>query len=182
MVVSEGERGFLVRPAEEGDIAAMADVQLRTVLTAYADIFPPEAPPPTFDEYVGSWRTSLARQEDGAAAFVAEAWNGRHDGTVIGIVLADPMPDVVPGPSKHGNVRALYVDPEHWQRGVGRRLHDAAREYLRVARPQLHTLSLWVLERNPRARGRYENWGWLPTADRQEIWPGVHELRYEAKQ
>jgi hypothetical protein len=66
--------------------------------------------------------------------------------------------------------------------GIGRRLHDTAREFLRVSRPFLYTISLWVMEENANARARYEDWGWQQTLDRQEIYPGIDELRYVAKQ
>jgi RimJ/RimL family protein N-acetyltransferase len=179
--VTQAERGFVVRPAEDADIGAMAEVELTTALAAYADIFPPDAPTPTLEEFVDRWHHRLARQDDGAAVFVAVT-RGDDEDKVIGVVMADPAPENEPGPDRHGNVRALYVDPGHWRRGAGRRLHDAACAYLHVSRPQLHTLSLWVLEKNRRARRRYENWGWQATVDRQTIWPGVLELRYEAKQ
>lgn len=98
---------------------------------------------------------------------------------IVGLVMGDPAPELDPDPEAHGHVRALYVDPDHWGRGIGKRLHDTAVEYLRVARPQLPAFTLWVMERNTRARARYESWGWVATGERQEIFPGIDELRYE---
>jgi GNAT superfamily N-acetyltransferase len=98
---------------------------------------------------------------------------------IVGLVMGDPAPELDPDPEAHGHLRALYVDPAHWGRGIGKRLHDTAVEYLRVARPQLPALTLWVMERNARARSRYESWGWVATGERQEIFPGIDELRYE---
>ena len=177
--VTERERGFSVRPADEDDIPVLADVQLRTALSAYADIFPPEAPAPTIEEYLDNWSHRLARQDDGVGVFVAVE---KADPTILGLVMADPEPEIDGEGVAHGNLRGLYVDPDHWGVGIGRRLHDTAREFLRVSRPFLHTISLWVMEQNTNARARYEDWGWQQTLDRQEIYPGIEELRYVAKQ
>ena len=166
----------MIRAAIPDDVGAMAEVELHTALTAYAPIFPPEAPAPTLQEFTDRWHARLARQADGAGIFVAAGAAG--DGPVVGLVMADPDPAVDPDPEHHGHLRALYVHPDHWGEGIGRRLHDGAMDHLRAHRPRLGTVSLWVMERNP-SRAIYERWGWLPTADRQEIWPGVDERRYE---
>jgi GNAT superfamily N-acetyltransferase len=73
-------------------------------------------------------------------------------------------------------VRRLYVDPDHWGCGIGRRLHDRVLEHLRAGGQGV--VALWVLEANARARSMYERWGWRSTADRQTVYPGVDEIRY----
>lgn len=161
-----------VRPAGLDDVDALAAVELNTALTAYADIFPPEAPTPTLEEFTERWGVRLTREPVAGAVFVT-------GDPIIGLVMADPAPELDPDPEAHGHLRALYVEPEHWGEGVGRVLHDTAVEYLRVCRPQLRPLTLWVMERNERARERYEKWGWTRTAHRQEIFPGIDELRYD---
>lgn len=164
-----------VRPASPDDVEALAAVELHTALTAYADIFPPDAPTPTHDEFATRWRARLARL--GVGIFVAES-----DHEIVGLVMADPAPESDPDPHRHGNLRALYVNPRCWGQGIGRRLHDTACEYLRVSRPQLAVISLWVMEKNKLARTHYESWGWQRTPDSQEIWPGILEFRYESPQ
>ena len=161
-----------VRPADLDDVEELAAIELHTALTAYAPIFPPDAPTPTHDEFTGRWRARLTRQPVGVGVFVA-------GDPIVGLVMGDPAPELDTDPERHGHLRALYVHPDHWGQGLGLRLHDTAIEYLRIARPQLQPITLWVMERNSRARSRYESWGWHLTDDRQEIWPGVDELRYE---
>lgn len=160
----------------------MAEVELRSALTAFADIFPPEAPKPTLEEFTDRWASRLARMDSGDGVGIFVAIDRTAGGAVVGQVMADPDPETGPGTIAHGNLRALYIEPNRWGLGVGRRLHATAREFLRVSRPLMHTIDLWVMERNATARARYEDWGWQLTIDRQEIWPGVDELRYEAKQ
>jgi GNAT superfamily N-acetyltransferase len=161
-----------IRPAGLDDVDALAVVELNTALTAYADIFPPEAPAPTLDSLTARWQTRLTREPVAGAVFVT-------GDPIVGLVMADPAPELDPDPEAHGHLRGLYVDPAHWGEGIGRALHDTAVEYLRVCRPQLHPLTLWVMERNERARDRYEKWGWTCTPHRQEIYPGIDELRYD---
>lgn len=163
-----------VRPADEDDVDQLAAVELHTALTAYASIFPPDAPTPTHDEFAERWQTRLTRQPVAVGAFVA------CDGDrIVGVVVGDPAPELDPDPERHGHLRSLYVHPDLWGQGIGRRLHGTAVEYLHIARPQLQPLTLWVMERNTRARERYEEWGWRLSDGRQEIWPGIDELRYD---
>jgi GNAT superfamily N-acetyltransferase len=91
---------------------------------------------------------------------------------VVGTVAA--MSDV-DGPY-NAQLRRLYVDPGHWGRGIGRRLHDAALDHLRTAGHPV--VALWVLEGNVRARSMYERWGWRATPARQPAFPGVDEILY----
>lgn len=57
-----------------------------------------------------------------------------------------------------GELMAIYVDPAHARRGVGRLLMEAARERLRVI--GVADALLWVLEGNAAARRFYERDGW----------------------
>jgi GNAT superfamily N-acetyltransferase len=80
----------------------MAAVWLRSALTAYADIFPADAPKPTHESLVAS----LGRAQGLVAV---------EDGEIVGLV------EVAGTWLQH-----LYVDPPHWGRGIGSQLHDAA--------------------------------------------------------
>jgi len=79
-----------------------------------------------------------------------------------------------------GEISALYLDPQHWRRGVGRRLVDAA-----VAQAQergYRNLTLWVLRENQRARSFYEAVGFSRDGegktDTRIIGTPLHEVRY----
>lgn len=80
----------------------MAAVWLRSALTAYASIFPDDAPKPTHESLVDA----LADRP----GFVAEL-----KGEVTGLVQVDD-----------GWLSHLYVDPNHWGKRVGSELHDLA--------------------------------------------------------
>ena len=57
-----------------------------------------------------------------------------------------------------GELMAIYVDPAHMRRGVGRLLMAAARERLRLV--SVAGALLWVLDGNTRALRFYERDGW----------------------
>jgi GNAT superfamily N-acetyltransferase len=78
-----------------------------------------------------------------------------------------------------GELLAIYVDPQHWDAGVGRLLVAAAREQLR--RDGFAEAALWVLEKNVRARRFYGSDGWaLDGACRTRTTAGapLDEVRY----
>lgn len=122
----------------------MAAVWLRAALTAYADIFPSEAPKPTHDSLVDTLR--------GKQCLVAV-----DDDVVVGLVEASD-----------GWLSHLYVDPPHWGRGIGGRLHDAALDQLRAQGSD--RASLWVLRENAVARSMYERRGWVLTDEVRPVY------------
>jgi GNAT superfamily N-acetyltransferase len=68
-----------------------------------------------------------------------------------------------------GRLRHLAVHPDHWGTGLAR-----AGVELAVAGIRAHgrTPVLWVLDANHRARGLYDQLGWVPTGRRQQAeWP-----------
>jgi GNAT superfamily N-acetyltransferase len=145
-----------VSPGATDDVDALAALQLRSALDAYAHIFPPEAPVPLHEDIARAWRREL--ESSSAQVYVA-----RVDSVVVGGVVAS-TDDRVRG---FGHLRRLYVEPDRWGQGLGRALHDAALGWLVDARVRLP--SLWVLEQNDRARRMYERWGWrLVPGDRFE--------------
>jgi len=78
-------------------------------------------------------------------------------GRVVGFVTYAPSRDDDAG-EETGEVPAIYVDPEVFGGGIGRALLEDAAAALREA--GFARASLWVLERNERARHFYEKAGW----------------------
>ena len=148
----------------------MARLHLRTAIAGYGHIFPPEAPPPTYEEVLAQWEQWLGPDRaTGRRGFVAD--NGKR---LVGVVLAGPDPIE----EDAGHVARLYVDPDQWGRGTGTLLYDAAIAHL-VARG-FREATLWVLEANDRARSWYERLGWRPTGERKATYApaGIDDLRY----
>ena len=158
-----------IRRATIDDVGPMGTLWLRAALAGYEGIFPPGAPKPTATELTERWRRAIARGPSATSALVA--CHGATD-AVVGTVAAE----VDGGGPYMAQIGRLYVDPDHWGCGIGRRLHDSVLEHLRAGGQGI--VALWVLEANGRARSMYERWGWRSTADRQTAYPGVDEIRY----
>jgi len=72
---------------------------------------------------MAQWEHWLGADWDrGRRSFVAD-----DRGDLIGVVLAGPDPD----DEHRGQLARLYVAPERWGEGIGRRLYDAAIDSLR---------------------------------------------------
>lgn len=148
----------------------LAELHRAAAIAGYGHIFPGDAPPPSPEAVLEQWTYWLGPDWDsGRRAFIADT-----DGATVGVVLAGPDP-VEP---TSGHVARLYVSPDSWGQGIGRALYEAAIEHLREN--AFAQATLWVLERNERARSWYERLGWRPTGERKSVYApdGIDDLRY----
>ncbi len=114
---------------------------------AYRGFFPDEwLDRLTVEDRLPLWERHLA--DDDSATLVAEI-----DGIVLGFALLGPDRD----DRSKGEVRAIYLDPLAWRRGIGRALMLSSEEMLSE---RFATANLWVLDQNARARRFYEAVGW----------------------
>ncbi|WP_433043077.1 GNAT family N-acetyltransferase [Dactylosporangium sp. CS-033363] len=153
-----------LRLATVGDAGALAALHVATWQAAYRGLIP-QGYLDALDvaERAREWRRRLADPPPTAVVVVAEDAAG-----VQGFVTVDT-----------GVVRAIYVHPDHWSTGTGRRLMDAGLDCLRAA--GCTEAVLWVLATNERARRFYAAAGWHPDGAVQiEDFDGVplEELRY----
>jgi GNAT superfamily N-acetyltransferase len=153
---------LVVRRGGTDDVPALAELHLRSALTAYAGIFPAAAPTPTVDSLAVHWQQAI--DDPTNAVFAADVGGGV-------IATTATRPGV-------GNLRHLYVDPSHWGNGAGRALHDAVVVW--CADHGVEIPHLWVLEANDRARAMYERWGWRLVDGDRFVNEGseVREVRY----
>jgi ribosomal protein S18 acetylase RimI-like enzyme len=160
----------VVRPATPGDAEAIARVHVRTWQGAYRHVFPAgELASISVEGREGYWRRVLA---DSTGVLVSEV-----DGEVAGFASVGSSRDA--DGEGVGELFAIYVEPAHWDAGVGRELAFAADESLRAL--GFDEATLWVLEDNPRARRFYESGGWrLDGATRTGTHLGLEtrEVRY----
>lgn len=76
-------------------------------------------------------------------------------------------------------IAAIYVDPDRWRKGCGRRLFEAA--IASAAEQGYAEMTLWVLTGNSRGRGFYEAMGMHADGAVKAVEkPGctLHEMRY----
>jgi ribosomal protein S18 acetylase RimI-like enzyme len=159
-----------VRRAHRDEASTLTALHHRTALSAFRDIFPSDAPLPSFEEDLARWQHWLGPDADhGRSCYVASAAGGQP----VGVVLAGPDPDE----PFVGHLARLYVDPDLWGHGIGTALYDVAIADLAA---RFTEATLWVLEDNVRARGWYERLGWQLTPLRKATYApaGVDDVQY----
>ena len=141
----------VLRRAEPGDELAVAEVHVRSWQVGYENLLP--------SDYLDQLRPAdrakgyLFGEHDPAGPDTTLA---EHGGRVVGFATIGPELGR-PG-SDTGQLYALYVDPEHWGRGIGKALIADAYHRFRL-RGAKHAV-LWVLVGNERAERFYRADGW----------------------
>lgn len=156
-----------IRLAEVDDALVLADLHIRSWQSAYRHILPPEF----LDSLDVAQRTEFWQRllDGGTEVLVAD------DDQVIGFCHAGESND-----EGWGEIYSIYVDPDHWGRGVGGGLLAAGQE--RLVGLGFEDALLWVLEDNESARRFYESRGWVPGKRFHVLEIGgtpVTEVRYE---
>jgi GNAT superfamily N-acetyltransferase len=129
------------------DAKAVAEVHALAAKAAYEGILPEEelrALAPASRE--AKWREAIEFSEP-------QVQVATLDGEIVGFVGFDRSRDPKT-PSTTGEIWAIYVRPEHWDKGVGVALWDAAREGLEEE--GCTTVTIWVPIRNDRAMRFHE--------------------------
>jgi ribosomal protein S18 acetylase RimI-like enzyme len=169
-----------IRPAQTRDAAEIARIHVRTWQAAYRGQLPAA--------YLKSLDAEIEQRTARWERLIADAASRRQrqllaldGGRIVGFVTFGPSDgDLDP---EVGELYAIYVDPDSWDRGFGRELFAAAVRGL--AEGGFAAATLWVLETNARARRFYEAAGWAAdgakkTERRGEI--ELHEVRYRSGQ
>jgi GNAT superfamily N-acetyltransferase len=165
----------ILRSAEPGDETAIAEVHVLAWQATYRGMIP--------DAHLDGlsvpkrrdiWRELIVELEPPVhGAFVA------LDGSrLVGFAHFCPSRDRDADPDV-GEITAIYVHPDFWGKGIGRRLMRRAVDSLEEA--GLSTATLWVLDVNARARKFYEQAGWMTdgaTKEDQRDGFTLHEVRY----
>lgn len=143
-----------VRPAVPTDADAIGEVHVEAWRAAYRGQLPDTLLDGlSIDDRRAAWRRRL--EEPARAVWVAIV-----GGRIVGFAASGPAGDEDLDPSTVTELRALYLLPAQWGRGVGFALHGAV---LASARAEAReTLALWVLRSNARGRAFYERQGWRP--------------------
>lgn len=148
----------LLRRAEPGDEYEVAQVHVRSWQAAYRGLLP--------DDYLDA----LDPADRAPRYAFAEVRSDRPHTTVAvdeagicGFATIGPCRD--PDSSGAGELYAIYVDPDWWDRGVGRMLIQDARR--RLVDHGFSDAVLWVLVGNERAERFYRVDGWTPDGQRR---------------
>lgn len=156
-----------IRDAVIGDARAIAQVHVRSWQAAYRGLLPADVLDGlSIDERARTWTTWLAAVEPPAAVLVVQ------DERILGFAAVGARRG---GAADEGELRAIYLAPDAWDRGAGRLLHAAA--VARLQEAEFATATLWVLEGNERAIRFYRRAGWrLDGTFRMDVGPAGVEL------
>jgi GNAT superfamily N-acetyltransferase len=97
---------------------------------------------------------------------------------VVAMALAEPYRErggTGPVNPHAGHVSMVFVDPEHWGRGIGTLLLEALHEEMSARDWRIS--SVWTRAGNSRARRLYEGRGYRPTGDVKQL-HGEEIVRY----
>jgi GNAT superfamily N-acetyltransferase len=152
-----------VRPARTEDAAALRAVHVQTWSDTYRDLLPPGM----FDERLRAhrhrdWVDGVGAQEAAGGGVLALI----DGGDVVGFCQYGPTEDPDDVSDLVGHVHRLFVVPRQQWRGGGRLLLTRACDALRSNTRQAATV--WVLEKDDRARGFYEHLGWRLDGGRKD--------------
>ena len=165
----------MVRDARPEDAEAIARVHTRSWQAGYAHVFPAEALAEiSVARRRAFWERHLLSPENRSALVVAEV-----AGAVAGFASTGHARGEDEGV---GELYAIYVEPEHWDTGLGRALIGEAEERLKSG--GFTEAMLWVLDDNPRARRFYEAAGWTHDGgSKRDVFLGteVTEVRYRKR-
>ena len=162
-----------LRPAQPDDAIAVARVHVRSWQVAYRTFLP--------DDYLDQ-----LRPEDRAQKYDFANLDPRKPQTIVAVEeglihgFATTAPSRDPDLPGHGELYALYVDPEQWGRGIGVALVSAART--RLFGLGFRNAVLWVLAGNIRAERFYQIDQWVPDGLHRtdSVWGvTVNEVRYQ---
>jgi ribosomal protein S18 acetylase RimI-like enzyme len=163
---------MVLRPAQPDDAIAVARVHVRSWQAAYRTLLP--------DDYLDQ-----LRPEDRAEKYDFASLDPLKPQTVVAVEGGLIRGFATTAPSRdrdlpdHGELCALYVDPEQWGRGIGVALVSAARA--RLFERGFRNAILWVLANNARAERFYQIDRWAPDGHRRtdSVWGiTVDEVRY----
>lgn len=166
--------GLVIRAAVPADAAEIAEVYVSSWRAAYRGLLPDRyLERLSAEERAPTWRRRIDGKRAGEAVLVAE-----RAGTIVGFSSAGPTRDRDADPRSVGEVYAVYLAPEEWGCGGGRRLLERAVSALRGF--GFAHVGLWVLESNAQARGFYEHLGWRAdgAAKQERFGERVTEVRY----
>lgn len=161
-----------LRRARPRDAHAIAAVHVGSWQVAYRGLVPERfLDALDVDERASSYRFS-ARGPDEPVVWIAA-----HGADVVGLVAVGRCRDE--DGIGAGEVWALYVAPSNWRSGIGSRLLAKGEELL--VHRGFADATIWVIERNTRARRFYEIAGWRCDGRVQTIEVGgrdITEVRY----
>jgi GNAT superfamily N-acetyltransferase len=152
---------LVVRDGVPADAEALEAVHWAGMEAAYLNRVPGWPPVPRdVPGRVATWR-------EWASDAAVVALVGTVGDRIVGLCTIRASADDDLDPATCAEMPTLYVHPDVWHRGYGRRLCLEGAE--RARRRGFRTLTLWVLEQNARARAFYTEFGFVEDGGRKVV-------------
>ena len=140
---------YTIRKGNKKDLDAICCLQLYSQEKAFAEITSNELKVPTLKVYTELWTRRLDSKENDYSFYVAY-----RDHLLLGFIYARM---VVYKGKKIALIKALYVNPTHWDLGIGYAL--LKRLYRDIEKQEIEVVSLFILDQNKRAETLYKKFG-----------------------
>jgi GNAT superfamily N-acetyltransferase len=146
-----------IRRAQPADAPALARIHVEGWQAAYRGLVP--------DDYLDelSYEHREARFQESLAASTEETYLLEAQGQILGLVTVGTGHDSELDGARIGQIRRLYVAPEHWRKGVGTSLLLWAEHLLRSR--GFERATLWVLAGSDQVRRFYKARGYRPAVE-----------------
>lgn len=139
---------MIIRPMTPDDLEAVGRVHVASWRAGFIQAMPPHVLAELKEvDFVDRWRKHLV--QPGRTNLLCEV-----EQTAAGFVAFGANRDEATPALQTGEVYAIYLAPEFWNRGLGQALLARAHADLRAS--GFTDVTLWVLTRNDRARRFYE--------------------------
>ncbi len=153
-----------VRLAWADDVAAVAEVQMRSWRERYAGVLPADVldslPP---DEFEAGWQQAISQPREARQRVLVAL----ERATVRGFTATAPSTDADADPGHDGEVTELVVDPAYRRAGHGSRLLHAAVDTMRSDR--FSRAVWWVNVDGDDLRAFLGSQGWAPDGAHREL-------------
>jgi GNAT superfamily N-acetyltransferase len=166
-----------IRRAGVEDVPAAARLHVRSWQAAYRGQLP--------QSFLDRLDDDIPRREEiwrrivlSPASETEQLWVTVEDEAIRGFLYLCPTRDE-DADEETGELGAIYLDPDYWGRGIGKRLMEKATEELKAL--GFKQATLWVLDTNERARSFYEGIGWRADGASKKEQAGpvtLNEVRY----
>lgn len=154
---SQGGADVSVRVAWSDDAPAIARVQVAAWKLIYQEVLPkPLLDQLNPDEIAMGWAAAMSRPPDARNRLLVAL----ERNVVRGFCVTGPSTDPDSDPIAVGDLSDLTIDPEHFGKGHGSRLIQAAVDTLAADRFQL--VNVWVNSAADDLRRFLESAGWAP--------------------
>jgi len=150
-----------IRPARVDDAPVLARVHVDSWRAAYRELVPESS----LQGFSYQWREECFRES--LATGAEETYVVQLDQEIVGFLTLDAARDPDLDASRTGEIWGIYISPDYWRRGIGKRLAEEAEKILK-SRGYEHAV-LWVLEGNQQARRFYEAMGFGLDGESKDI-------------